>query len=99
MREFISNLGIQFGLDFNFEIFLDLNYDVMIHSLSLIERSILVKLKDNSYLGFVSHWEDKGLVDVLVVDVVAVGGAMHSEVLLIKVNGVFAPGNCQVHVD
>ena len=99
MGVFVCDFRVNFGFYLNFEVLFDLDDNVTIHGLSLIQGLVLVKLENDGHLSLIGHGQDKALVDVFVVDVVTVRGAMEPEILFVEINGIFSPGDCQVYVD
>lgn len=99
MGELFGYFGVEFGFDLDFEVFLHLDDDVVVDGEALVEGFVFVELEHDGHLALVGHWQNEPFVDVFVVDVVAVGGAVQSEVLLVKVDCVFASWDCEVHVD
>ncbi len=99
VRVLIRHLGMNFCFNLHLQILLHLNHDVPINRLPLIQWFILVQLQHDCNLCLICHRQNKPLVDVLVVHIVTVRGAMQSEILLVKVYRVLAPRHCQVHVD
>ena len=96
---FIGYLRMNFCFDFNLQIFFDLNDDVTINCLSLIQWLIFVELEYNGHLRFVSHWQNEAFVDMFVVHIVTIRGAMKPEILFVEVNCVFASWDGQVYID
>jgi hypothetical protein len=99
MGVFVCDFRVNFGFDLNFEVLFDLDDNVTIHGLSLIQGLVFVKLENNGHLSLIGHGQDKAFVDVFVVYVVTVRGAMEPKILFVKINRVFSPGDCQVYVD
>lgn len=99
MGVLVCDFRMNFGFYLNFEVLFDLDDNVTIHGLSLIQGLVLVKLENDGHLSLIGHGQDKAFVDVFVVDVVTVRGAMEPEILFVEINGIFSPGDCQVYVD
>lgn len=72
MWKLLDYLGVESCLNLNFKVFLHLDHDVPVDCLSLIQGFVLMELQYDGNLCLVSHRQDETLVDVLVVDVVAI---------------------------
>ena len=72
----VGKLWMNFGFYLNFQIFLDLDDDISIHSLTLIQGLVFMELQDYGHLRLVGHRQNKAFVYVLVVHVVTIRGAM-----------------------
>jgi len=99
MWSLVDKLRVDFGLDVDQDLLLDLYDDVTIDCLPLVDRFVLVELEHDGHLRLVGHRQYEGLGDVLVLDGVVEGHPVEAYALLVEVDGVLAPGDCQVDVE
>lgn len=98
MRELCYEFRIGFGFDIDCYLLFDLDDDVSIDSLTLINRTVFVELQHDRHLSFVCHRENETFGDVLVLYDVVEGDTVEPDAALVKVNCIFASGNCQIDV-